>query len=85
MTDIADRVATGAGRAVAQARAGLGVQGEDLLVAALVALPFAGCFGIWFNALTWWPNPIVWLLTALAQAALTFWIAGRAVAKGGIT
>ncbi len=63
-------------RALEAGRAGLDVSVEDLLVAALVAAPFAGTFGVWLSALTWWPNPAIWLPTALAQAAGTLWIAG---------
>ena len=36
-----------------------GVSLDDWLVAALVAAPFAGAFGIWVNALTWWPNAVI--------------------------
>ncbi len=49
------------------------------MVAALVAAPFAGTFGIWLSWLTWWPNPVIWLATLLALGPATAWIAGRGV------
>ena len=50
---------------------------EDLVVAALVALPFAGIFGIFVSALLGLSGSMVMvLLSGLVQAALTFWIAG---------
>ena len=69
-------------RALKTVRSGLGVSVEDMLAAAFVAAPFAGTFGIWLSALTWWPSPVIWLPTALAQAAGTLWIAGRRRAAG---
>ncbi len=50
---------------------------EDLVVAALVALPFAGFFGIFVSSLFGLSGSMVMVvLSALVQAALTFWIAG---------
>jgi fatty acid desaturase len=63
--------------AVETGRAGAGVSAEALTVAALVAAPFAGTFGVWLSWLTWWPNPAIWLTTAFLQGGSTLWIAGR--------
>lgn len=63
-------------QAMADMRAGLGVPMQDLLVAALVALPFAGCLGIFVNAATGWPTPLPLLVTLVAEVPLTLWIAG---------
>ena len=49
---------------------------EDLLVAALVALPFAACFGIFVNIATGWPTPVPLVLTLVAEVPLTLWFAG---------
>jgi hypothetical protein len=50
---------------------------EDLVVAALVALPFAGFFGIFLSALLGLSGSMVAvMLSGIVQAALTFWIAG---------
>ena len=38
-------------------------------MAGLVAAPFAGTFGIWLSWLTWAPNPMIWLATAVALGA----------------
>jgi hypothetical protein len=65
------------GRAVGTGRAGMGASAEGLAVSALVAAPFAGTFGILLSWLTWWPNPAIWLATAVAQGGATLWIAGR--------
>jgi hypothetical protein len=64
------------GDTVAIAREGLGVRGERLLVAALVASPFAGALGIWLSWLTWWPNPAIWVFVALAEVAGAAYAAG---------
>ncbi|MBP7000121.1 hypothetical protein [Amaricoccus sp.] len=64
------------GEIVAIAREGTGVRGERLLVAALVASPFAGGLGIWLAWLTWWPNPVIWVFVALAEVAGAAYSAG---------
>lgn len=66
-------------RAFETGRRGLRAHPEDLVVAGLVAAPFAGTFGIWLSALTWWPNPVIWVATAVPLVAATLWIAGRGV------
>ncbi len=68
------------GRAMGTGRAGLRASVEDLIVAALVAAPFAATFGISLSWLTWWPNPVIWTAAAAAQAGATLWIAGRRLA-----
>ena len=63
--------------APATAVAGWDASMESLLVAALVALPFAGFFGIFISALFGLSGSMVAvMLSGLVQAALTFWIAG---------
>ena len=63
--------------APATAVAGWNGPAEDLLVAALVALPFAGFFGIFISALFGLSGSMIAvMLSGLVQAALTFWIAG---------
>jgi protein-S-isoprenylcysteine O-methyltransferase Ste14 len=66
-------------RALATGRRGIGASLEDIVVALLVAAPFAGTFGLWLSALTWWPNPAIWAATAVVLAASALWIAGRGV------
>jgi hypothetical protein len=66
-------------RAILSGRQGLKAPAEDILVAGLVAAPFAGTFGIWLSWLTWWPNPVLWVATAIVLVALGLWIAGRGV------
>lgn len=60
-----------------------GVSRDDALTAGLVAAPFAAAFGVWWNALTWWPNAITLALTAIVWVALALWIAG--FRRGGET
>jgi hypothetical protein len=64
-------------RALATGRLGLGASLEDLAVAALVAGPFVGTFGVALSWATWWPNPVIWAATALVLAAGTAWTAGH--------
>ncbi len=58
-------------------RRGLRVGLEDRAIGGLVALPFAGALGIWFNALTSAPNPVTWAITLLIWLPLATWIAGH--------
>ena len=56
---------------------GLRVGLEDRAIGGLVAAPFAGALGIWFNALTWAPNLLTLAITLLIWAPLATWIAGH--------
>lgn len=58
-------------------RRGLSVSMMDRAVGKLVAMPFAGAFGIWWNALTWWPNMVTLSLTAVLWIVLATWISGH--------
>jgi len=72
-----DRVVAELRTAPETAVAGWNGPAEDLVVAALVALPFAGFFGIFFSALFGLSGSMIAvILSALVLAALTFWIAG---------
>jgi hypothetical protein len=71
-------------RAMDTGRGGMAVSAEDAVVAALVASPFAGAFGIWLSWLTWWPNPVIWVATAVVQVGATLWIAGHRRAAGSV-
>lgn len=63
-------------RIAADLRRGWRASFDDLVVAALVALPFSGSLAIWISWLTWWPSVVLIPLTGLLQGVLTFWIAG---------
>ncbi|PZQ49235.1 MAG: hypothetical protein DI556_11835 [Rhodovulum sulfidophilum] len=58
-------------------RRGLTVPLEDRLIGGLVAMPFAGFLGIWWNALTWWPSMLTLGLTALIWLPMAVWVAGH--------
>ncbi|TPE53817.1 hypothetical protein [Amaricoccus solimangrovi] len=58
-------------------RRGLSVPLEDRVIGALVAMPFAGFLGIWWNALTWWPNMLTFALTVLVWLPMAAWVAGH--------
>jgi hypothetical protein len=60
----------------ADVRRGLGVSSDDLAIAALVTLPFAGTAGIFINIVTSWPSALTLLLTAGLQVLATLWNAG---------
>jgi hypothetical protein len=55
---------------------GWGVSFQNLLVAALVVLPFSFTLGILIGQATWWPSTVLILLTGLFQGIGTFWLAG---------
>ena len=88
-TDFGRRPGSGAGmaggmkrrvaRAVATGRRGLGASAEEIVVAGLVAAPFAGTFGIWLSWATWAPAAAIWVATAAALVAATLWVAGHGV------
>ena len=54
-----------------------GVSGEDMLVAGLVAGPFAATFAIWLSWLTWWPNAVILLVWLAVQILGLLWVAGH--------
>jgi hypothetical protein len=58
-------------------RRGLTVPMMDRAIAALVAAPFAGALGVWWNALTWWPNMVTLALTAASWIVLAVWVSGH--------
>ncbi len=58
-------------------RRGLRVGLEDRLIGGLVALPFAGFLGIWFNALTWAPSALTLAITAVIWLPMATWVAGH--------
>ena len=58
-------------------RRGLGVGFEDRAIGGLVAMPFAAFVGIWWNALTWWPNMLTFGLTAVLWVVMATWVAGH--------
>jgi hypothetical protein len=62
--------------AAADVRRGLGASSEDLAIAALVMLPFAGTAGIFVNVVTGWPSALTLLLTAGLTVVATLWNAG---------
>ncbi len=70
------KAGSGFGSIGATAQRGLRVRGEQLLVALLVASPFAVTFGIWLSWLTWWPNPVIWAFVALVEAVGAAYAAG---------
>jgi hypothetical protein len=57
-------------------RRGVGASPEDILIAALVMLPFVGTAGIWVNIVTGWPSVATLVLTALLMVPATLWNAG---------
>ncbi|MFQ8431542.1 hypothetical protein [Amaricoccus sp. W119] len=61
----------------ADLRRGLTVSLEDRAIGALVAMPFAAFIGIWWNALTWWPNMLTFALTFLIWLPMSAWVAGH--------
>lgn len=67
---------SGIGSIGATVQRGLRVRGERLLVALLVASPFAVALGIWLSWLTWWPGPAVWAFVALVEAVGAAYAAG---------
>jgi hypothetical protein len=56
---------------------GLTVSMMDRAVGKLVAMPFAGAIGIWWNALTGWPDMVTLGLTAILWIVLATWISGH--------
>ena len=68
-------VARAVGPIAADARRGLRAPLEDILVAALVAMPFAGTLGI-FLAAAGLPGAVATVVAGLAQGVGMFWIAG---------
>jgi hypothetical protein len=72
-----ERVAAELRRVPRTAASGWNAPIDELVVAALVALPFAGFVGIFVSALLGLSGSmIVVMLSGLLQGALTFWIAG---------
>jgi Kef-type K+ transport system membrane component KefB len=65
----------GAGQVADDLRRGFGASLEDILIAALVALPFSGTLAIFLGALGL-PGEIGVVVAGLAQGVGTFWIAG---------
>ncbi|MBA3325918.1 MAG: hypothetical protein H0T41_11875 [Rhodobacteraceae bacterium] len=61
---------------MATLRSGYGASLQELLIAALVALPFSGALAIWLQAAADWQSPIMIVVSGLLQGIATFWIAG---------
>ena len=62
-------------QAVADVRRGWSAPAEDILIAALVVLPFAATLGILLQA-AGLPGPAAVVVAGVAQGVATFWNAG---------
>ena len=67
---------------VADLRRGFRVPFEDLMIAALVMLPFTFAVTLLVGAMAWWPSSMMIVLAGVVQGVGMFWNAGWR-ARGG--
>lgn len=57
-------------------RRGWRVSLEDMVIAALVVLPFTFAITLLLNSIAWWPSAVLIVLAGGLQGLFTFWNAG---------